>query len=290
MPELRKIGGQAVIEGVMLRGKQSYSIAVKGTDDSIFTFCDTYKWDWVKTMGIEKIPLIRGVVMLLQSIWLGIRSLGLSAAIQSGEKEAKISNWELVGSMLTAFSIGTVICILLPFAAAGYTGRALDLKSMILFNIIEGVCRFAVFVAYLWLITKIPEVERVLAYHGAEHKTVNAYEKGLELNLLNVKTCSRFHPRCGTSFILFFIICASVVFSVFPVRDLLGRVVMRVLLVPLLAGISYELISLSSRFSPRLSGISGLGIYLQRLTTREPDDGQIEVAMVALHRLLQREA
>ncbi|MDD2716587.1 MAG: DUF1385 domain-containing protein [Candidatus Wallbacteria bacterium] len=289
MEKIRRLGGQAVIEGIMLRDRDSYSIAVREQGNEVFTLYEKFEQGWFSRHKLDHIPFLRGIYLLCQSLWLGVKSLGMSAVIQSGSKEMKVNNAELGFSLIAAIVMGLTIFILIPFGVADCAEKYVFSLSPFYFNLIEGIVRLLMFVSYLCLITKIPDVGRLLAYHGAEHKVINAYESGMELNLANVRGCKRTHPRCGTSFILFFIVVTTVVFSLIPTSGIWQRILMRIFFLPILGAASYELLQIFNRLFDPGNWILNLGTLFQRLTTREPDDRQMEVAIIALKGLLERE-
>lgn len=287
------IGGQAVIEGIMMKNKDMYSIAVRKPDGEIEVHLGTYQ-SIVKNKMLRELPLVRGVVNFLDSMILGMRTLTFSASFYEEEEEPsktevfldKVSkgNAEKVITGLTvAFSIlmAVGIFMLLPYFLTNF------LKDYVVSNtllaILEGIVRVGIFVLYVLLISKMEDIQRVFMYHGAEHKCINCIESGLELNVENVLKSSKHHKRCGTSF-LFIVMAVSILFFIFiRVTSPVLRVVIRLLLIPVIAGVSYELIRLAGRSESRfVQIISFPGMLMQRLTTKEPDAQMAEVAIAAV--------
>lgn len=283
-------GGQAVIEGVMMRGKRNMAIAVRRKPDEIVlesrplnSVTERYK--------ILKWPLLRGFVALLESLVIGVKSLTYSAnQVVEGEGEGEsISNWEMALSVVFAMTMGVGLFFLLP---AGLAHLLNDyVQTPIWQNIIEGVIRISVFLLYIWGISLMKDIQRVFQYHGAEHKTIYAYEAGEELTPENACKYSTLHPRCGTSFLLIVMVISILVFSLLGEQTLAARMVSRIILLPLVAGISYEFLKFAGKNikNPVVRVLSAPGLWLQKLTTREPDENQLEVAIQALNRVLELE-
>jgi len=278
-------GGQAVIEGVMMRGQRSMVTAVRRPDGEIAI--DTQPLPSFATSRARQVPVVRGVIVLIETLVLGMKSLLYSANVSveaEGEKISGVAAWGMVAASL-AFAVA------LFFIAPLFLARTLDvyIASSILFHLVEGFIRLAIFIAYLKLIGLSPSLRRVFAYHGAEHKTVNAYEAGIPLAVDGVRNYHTAHRRCGTSFLFVVLVIAIVVFALVG-RPSLGLMVMwRVILIPAIAGLGYE----ATQFGARHEG-NGLvraflapGLWLQKLTTREPDDKQLEVAVLALERAVE---
>lgn len=290
----KSVGGQAVIEGVMMKGAQDIAIAVRKPDGEITVKKEAIKANRSK---INKIPVLRGVFAFIDSMVLGVQSLMFSAEFFEEEptekqKEKKPSaldkfmenNFIWVSVVLSlAFTI--LFFILLPTAAVDLLGRFS--KNTVVLNLIEGVVRIAIFVAYIVAISNMKDIRRVFEYHGAEHKSIFCYEHGEELTVENVRKYGRLHPRCGTSFLFIVMIISILVFSLFHWSGLFYRIVVRLALLPVVAGVSYEIIKWAGRSQSRLSCVlSAPGMWLQKITTREPDDQQIEVAIAALKNVL----
>lgn len=287
------IGGQAVIEGIMMKNKEMYSVAVRKPDGEIEVHLGTYR-SIVKSRILRETPLIRGVVNFVDSLILGMRTLTFSASFYEEEEEptkteeildklSKGNSEKIITGLTVAFSIVMAVGIfmILPYFLTNFLRNYV--VSNTLLAIIEGIVRVGIFVLYIVLISKMEDIQRVFMYHGAEHKCINCIENGLELNVENVLKSSKHHKRCGTSF-LFIVMVVSIIFFIFiRVTSPVLRVVIRLLLIPVIAGVSYELIKLAGRSESRfVQIISYPGMLLQRLTTREPDAQMVEVAIAAV--------
>lgn len=278
-------GGQAVIEGVMMRGRRVVVTAVRRPSGGIAL--DTQPLPAILTSRARKVPLIRGILVLIETMLLGIKALVFSAEVSTEEEEEKLSGRATGG--IVAGSIAFAVAVF--FIAPLFLTRTLDsyIESSIVFHLVEGFIRMAIFLAYLKILTLIPSLRRIFAYHGAEHKAVNAYEAGVPLELEAVKKCSTAHTRCGTSFLFVVMIIAIVVFALIGRPSLWLMVLSRVALVPVIAGLGYEV----TQFGARHTGSSFVraflapGLWLQRLTTREPDDSQLEIGISALRRAVE---
>lgn len=284
MAERLLIGGQAVIEGVMMRSPRWTSTAVRLPDGSVTAFTGPFDSLLLRRRYLRA-PIVRGAIVLYEALLLGIRALFLSANAALGEHE-QMTPRQVGISVAAGLGLAVGLFFVLPTVVV----RALDpyLATVYTLNMAEGAVRVAILIAYIGLIGRLPDVGRVFAYHGAEHKAVNAYEAGAPLRAEAVRAYSRFHPRCGTSFLLIVMIVAVVVFSFLGRPPLLIRIASRVALIPLVAGVSYEIIRAGARwrwFRPLVAP----GLWLQRLTTREPDLPQLEVAVTALREVVERE-
>jgi len=297
------IGGQALIEGVMMRGPKKQAIVVR-TKDGLVT-----KTEDVKLLK-DKYPVlgfvfIRGVVNFVNMMVIGMRAIMFSADLMPEEEqenpskldiwlEKKLSSEKAEKAIIAvavvigiAFSVG--LFMLLPTFLAGFAVKYVE--HVILRNLIEGAMRIIIFLTYLWLATKMNYMKRVWAYHGAEHKSIYCYEKGLELTVENIREQSTLHPRCGTSFLFIVMLVSILVFSVATWNNLLIRFVLRIALLPVVVAISFEIIKLAGRYDNILTRIiSAPGKALQRLTTREPDDEMIETAMEAIKLVIPENA
>ncbi|ERT59625.1 DUF1385 domain-containing protein [Megasphaera vaginalis (ex Srinivasan et al. 2021)] len=273
------VGGQAVIEGVMMRGPEYIATAVRTPSGEI-----TVKKDPIRSVGdrfpILKKPFLRGSVALGESLVYGMRSLSYSAQA-SGEEDEQMSDRQIALTMLFSAALAIVFFVVVPtFGAKFIPGVASDPFRL---NIVEGVLRLVVFLLYIWGISLTGDIRRVFEYHGAEHKTIWAYESGLALTVENVRKQSRLHPRCGTNFLLIVMVVSIFVFAFLGWPSLPVRILSRVVLMPVVAGISYEMIRLASRTeNPLVAALFKPGLWLQYLTTREPHADQIEVAISAL--------
>ena len=295
-PKMTSIGGQAVIEGVMMRGPKKIATAVRKSDGEIVMDMRDVN-SFVAKHKLNKIPILRGVVAFIESMVTGIKCLMFSADQVELEddsmEQSKFEKWldDKFGDKIKdiaiyfavvvalAFSIG--LFMLLPTAIAGIFKYWI--KAPIALNLIEGVIKLTIFLIYLWGVSHMADIKRVFEYHGAEHKTIAAYEAGVELTPENAMKYSRLHPRCGTSFLLIVMVISILMFSLLTWDTLWIRIAYRLLLLPVVAGLSYEIIKLAGK---RPNGVVGLltkpGLWLQKITTREPDISQLEVAIKAM--------
>jgi uncharacterized protein YqhQ len=270
-------GGQAVIEGVMMRGQKALAIAMRAPDGKIVVHREDLAG--VYRSNLTKIPFLRGVILLWDALGLGIRALTLSANTQTGEEE-KLEGPALYLTLAVSLSIGIGLFFLLPAGLGGLGERYLGWNPW-LANLTEGVVRLILLVAYIWAIGFMPDVKRLFGYHGAEHKTINAYEAGAELTPESVAKFSLEHPRCGTAFILTLVLISILVFTALGPLSMFWRLASRVLLIPILAGISVEYIRWTANHlsSPLVRLLIKPNLALQALTTREPDRSMLEVAI-----------
>jgi len=283
-----QVGGQAVIEGVMMRGVGHWSLAVRRPDDTIGLH-DFPLVSWMVRYPILKLPVVRGVVALVESLAIGIRALTMSANESLGEDEQELSKKEIGVTLLVAFGFAVALFFLAPLFLTGLLDRWLG--EGFLFWLVEGVVRVAIFVVYLLVVTRLPDLRRVFEYHGAEHMSIHALEHGEELTPDNVEKYRTLHLRCGTSFLLIVLVVSVFVFAAVGRPAWYWLVLSRVVLVPLIAGISYEIIKWAGRHegSRVVRTIMWPGLALQWLTTRQPDRGQVEVAIAALQRIIELE-
>lgn len=282
------VGGQAIIEGVMMRGIKHWAVAVRLENGEIDTESHEFE-SRAKTNRFYRTPIVRGVVALVESMGIGIKALGISANKQLGEEEEEIggATWVLTVAFSLIFAIA--LFFLLPLGITNLLQA--DNKSDLSFVLFEKVTRIFIFIAYLWIISLLPDLKRVFEYHGAEHKTIFNYEAGLPLTPENAARFSRFHPRCGTSFLLLVFIVSIFVLVPLGRPDWYILYPSRVLAVPLVAGLAFELIKLIGKHRTRLWArvIMWPGLQLQRLTTREPDHEQLAVAIASLEAVLALE-
>ncbi|MZP30753.1 DUF1385 domain-containing protein [Heliobacterium undosum] len=281
-------GGQAVIEGVMMRGPDEMAIAVRCPNDEIVIEKQPVA-SWMNGV-LMKTPVLRGTGALLDALILGIKALSFSAGKATEEEEEELTPWEITVTIAVAMVLGAGLFIFLPTAAAHLTRQMVP--NLFLQNVIEGFVRIAIFFGYIAAISRMPDIQRVFQYHGAEHKVIHAYEAGEELTVAKAQRQTTLHPRCGTSFLLFVMVIKIFAFSLLPDATLFWKVIYRLGLVPFVAGISYEIIKLSGRY-PRfwlMRLFIQPGLWLQRMTTREPDDKQVEVAIRALQAVLPQTA
>lgn len=291
------IGGQAVMEGIMMRGPERSAIAVRIPDGRIHMRTTPNK----KLGKWAKIPLLRGVVSFVTSLVQGTGTLMYSADVlehywptEEGVEEDKLEKWlnekfgeqkawTLMVYLSVAFAIvlSIGIFILLPTAIVDWAGRFVE--SPVILNLIEGLVRIALFIIYVELISKMEDIKRVFQYHGAEHKTIHCFEKGLELTPENAQSYYTLHPRCGTSFLVFVMVISLILFSLLGWPNLFWRITSRLLLIPVVAGLSYEVLRWAGRSDNWLVKMLSIpGLYMQKLTTEEPDLEQLEVAIAAM--------
>jgi uncharacterized protein YqhQ len=270
-------GGQALIEGVMMRSRTHMVMCVKKSNNEILTNVEEIS-SLCERHRVLGLPLLRGIVTLFETLYLGFKGLFFSANVVAEEEGVKLTYKEL--AVVGAMTLGLIsFFFVVPFLLTSL----LNLTG-VLFNIVEAAIRLAMFIIYLVLVSMWGEFKRVLQYHGAEHKTINAYEAGVPLDVANVKNYSRLHPRCGTSFLFITVIVSIILFSVMPDWGFAVRLAYRLLLIPVIGSISYELLRLSGRYRDsivmRIFTLPGLAF--QRLTTREPSEDMIEVAVKAV--------
>ena len=288
------IGGQALIEGIMMKAPEKYSIAVRKPDGGI----DVQVFDNNK-VKFQKIPVLRGIMNFFDSLMTGYKCIMHSTEIaMDGEfEEDAFDRWvkkhfgEKSGEIIAMIAgvLGTALALILfmvlPTTIAGLLDKIIPLGS--LKTVVEGVSKLAIFVLYLWLVSKMEEIRRVFCYHGAEHKTIACYEAGEDLTVENVRKHTRFHPRCGTSFMFIILIVSIVVFSFVPWKGTLSRALMKVVFLPVVVGISYEILRFTGRHTNACTKLlAAPGLWFQRLTTNEPDDDMIEVAIASVNALL----
>jgi len=286
--KLPSYGGQAVIEGVMMRGKSSVAMATRAPDNEIIIHKE--KLTGVYTSNLVKVPFLRGLIVLWDALGLGMRFLTLSANVQTGEEE-KLEGPKLYFTLALSLILGIGFFFLTPALITGLIERYAQISPWIT-NLIEGILRLILLIGYLWAIAKMPEINRVFMYHGAEHKTINAYENGEVLTPENVKLYSVQHTRCGTSFLLTLVLLSIIIFSLFGPLPLHWRLLTRLLMIPILSGLSYEYIRLLSKYidSPIVQFIIKPNLALQRMTTREPSLEMLEVSIQAFNEMTKLEA
>ena len=278
-------GGQAVIEGVMMRGRKTMVTAVRRPNGELAI--DTQPLPSIYSGRMRHTPLIRGIIVLIEALVLGIKTLLYSAKVSLEEEEEELSGgmtWVMITASL-AFAVA------LFFLAPLFLTRLLNIASPILFNLIEGLIRVAIFILFLRIITLMPDIKRVFSYHGAEHKAVNAYEDGAPLEVETARKYTTAHLRCGTSFLFAVLIIAIIVFALIGLPSLWLMILSRIILIPVIAGIGYEITHFAGRHtrSRPVRAILAPGLWLQSLTAREPDDSQLEVALSALRKVIEVE-
>lgn len=288
------VGGQAVIEGVMMRGRKGIATAVRTSNGEIIVDKEE-TIPYTKKYKILGFPIIRGFVSFIDSLIVGIKTLNYSSSFfEDDEDESKFDKWfkekfkdkgnDIIAIVSLIMSLGFTVLLffLLPTFAANFFKKTLNINAVLL-NIIEGIIRVVIFLLYIYLISKIEDIKRVFEYHGAEHKTIFCYENGKELTPENAKKFGRLHPRCGTNFLFLVMIVSIVIFSLTGWSSLWKRILYRIILLPVVSGVTYEIIKWMGKSESKLSKIlSYPGLMLQKLTTKEPDLSQIEVAIEAL--------
>ena len=293
------VGGQAVMEGVMMKNQDRYAVAVRKPDHQINVKVENYK-STIKNEKIRHLPIVRGVVNFVESLVLGMSTLMYSASFFEDEEEdnkkknlseeerKKLEEKEkkqekaLMGGTV-AFSIVFALALFfaLPYFLSGFFHKVIASETLI--ALIEGLIRLAIFLGYIAIISLTPDIKRVFMYHGAEHKCINCIEHGMELNIENVRKSSRLHKRCGTSFLLIVMLISVVFFMFIRVDSRIQQLVLRLLLIPVIAGVSYEFIRLAGRYDNWfVNALSQPGLWMQRLTTREPEDDMIEVGIASV--------
>lgn len=300
------IGGQAVLEGVMMKGKSHYAVSVRKADGTIVTETKACK-SIAERIKLFKLPLFRGMLVFVESLVLGIKALNFSAELYGEEEVAeepgKFEKWlmeklgdtgeKIIMGLVMAFSFALSIGLfmILPMLVGAGISKLMQVP-LFLQNIIEGCIRIILFLSYMKLVTKVKDIKRTFEYHGAEHKSINCLELGKELTVENVRTCTRLHKSCGTSFLFVVMIVSILVYSVFSTEIVWQRIVIRIVMLPIIAGLSYEFIRWA-RLKPenKLANLlSKPGFWLQReFTTCEPDDAQIEVAIASIKGVFEYE-
>ena len=291
------VGGQAVLEGVMMRSPHAWGISVRKPDGTISThsepldrLSDKHKW-----MGW---PVVRGVMTLGQAMMLGFRALRYSADVALDQvppdengKKVEINGW--VAALNIILSVGFFIFLykFVPLVAATKLKNIYPVfGNQVLFNVVDGVIRIALFLLFIWGVSLMPDILRVYQYHGAEHKTVFAFESHDPLEPKNVQAYSTFHPRCGTSFLMTVMLISIVVYMLFPVHGFVEKLVLRIALLPVIAGLSYEMIRFAAKHGKSLFALlTKPGLWLQRITTKPPSDDQVECAISALNEAMELE-
>ncbi len=287
------IGGQAVLEGIMMKNQENYAIAVRKPDGDVEVKTDTHK-GLLQGKKIKEVPFIRGIFNFVDSLVLGMKCLNFSASFYEEDEEEtsfdkvlnKVSKERaeaIISGIVTAFSIALAVglFIVLPYFLSDLLKDYIMNASLL--AIIEGLIRISIFILYVWGISFMKDIRRLYMYHGAEHKCINCLERGRELNVKNVKRSSRLHKRCGTSFMFFVLFVSIILFFFIRVENPVYKVLLRIALMPVVAGISYEIIRLAGRSNNILVKIlSAPGMLIQRMTTKEPDEDMIEVAIAAV--------
>jgi uncharacterized protein YqhQ len=285
-PPGASVGGQAVIEGVMMRAPEAWAVAVRRPDGVIEAKRHDLPGIVSRSKG-AKVPFLRGIFVLAESLSLGFRALSWSAE-KAGDEEEQVSRSTVIWTMVLAVVLAIGLFVLVPVLAAGFLKQYVA-DSNIAFVVIDGVIRIALVVGYIWLIGRADDIQRVFQYHGAEHKTIHAYENGDPLDVDAIQKYSPRHPRCGTSFIIIVAMVAFFVFLLLAPLQFVWQVVARIALIPVIAGMSYEVLKAAAGHR-WLAWASKPGIWIQSITTKEPDDDQVEVAVASLLAALGDEA
>ncbi|MFA5844907.1 MAG: DUF1385 domain-containing protein [Coriobacteriia bacterium] len=289
------IGGQAVLEGIMMRGKYNWAIAVRCPDGTLYI----EEHDLVSAATTRpwlRLPIVRGIWGFYETLVLAMRAFSISAehaGASEGEdgEHVTLSATEIAVTLVIGIALAIGVFVILPAVLTNLLGDAVK-KSTYAWNVIDGVLRLVVFFAYIWVISRLKDIQRVFAYHGAEHKTIHAYEHGEPLDPEHVQKYGTLHVRCGTAFLLMVMVIAIVVFSLVPAHTLLTRILSRLVLAPLIAGIAYEVTvkwAGSRPNDPFVKAVLWPGMQLQRMTTRPPEDEMIEVAVAAMLPVIARE-
>ncbi len=293
------IGGQAVMEGVMMRNGDRYAVAVRKPDHEIEVNVKEYKGIGGNTIW-KKVPLVRGVISFIDSLVLGMSTLMYSASFFEDEEEEQPEGKKrekrteetkesqeakqkalMTGIVIFSIVLAVAIFMILPYYMSTLFQKVTDSQTVV--AVMEGVLRLVIFIGYLLLISRMKDIQRVFMYHGAEHKCINCIEHGLDLNVENVRISSKEHKRCGTSFLMFVVIISIILFLFIRVDSHTLRLVIRLLLVPVIAGVSYEVLRLAGRYdNPVINILSKPGMWMQGLTTKEPDDEMIQVGIASV--------
>ena len=297
------IGGQAVMEGVMMKNQEKYAVAVRKPDQEIVVETSTYE-GLIKNKKIRNMPILRGVFSFIESLVLGMKTLTFSASFFEEEEEEKSGSWKaekragakkpapteeekrqenalMGGTVAISIVLAVAIFMVLPYYISVFFQRFIT--SQTLLALLEGVIRLTIFIGYVAAISLMPDIKRVYMYHGAEHKCINCIEQGMDLTVENVRKSSRLHKRCGTSFLLIVMLISIVFFLFIRVDNRILQLLLRLVLIPVIAGVSYEFIRLAGRSDHMLVNLfSKPGLLLQRITTREPDDSMIEVGIASV--------
>lgn len=288
------IGGQAVLEGIMMKNKDEYAVAVRKPDGNVEVDKKEYRSVVGRHKMLLKIPFVRGVFAFVDSLVLGMKTLAFSASffededeMEAGltkkeeEKKERAEKWMMGGTIALSIVLAIAIFMVLPYLLSSLLKRAGASQSV--FAVCEGMIKIAIFLGYMVLISRMKDIKRVFMYHGAEHKCINCIENGFELNVENVRKSSRLHKRCGTSFLLFVILVSIILHFFVQFDSMVLNLAVRLALIPVIAGISYEIIRLAGNSeSGIVCAVSKPGLMLQKLTTKEPEDDMIEVAILAV--------
>ncbi len=294
----QNVGGQALIEGIMMKSEKVKSIAIRKKDESILVTSEEIKPS--KYAKLKKIPFVRGIFVLIESMVEGTKDINYAASFYAEDESDEVGMFEKIMVKLfkdKAEKVATAISVILAFAIAiglfivlpAFLVKSSNEDATIFSSFKEGLIKIGFFVAYIYIISLMNDIKRVFQYHGAEHKSIFAYEKGLELTVENVKEMPRLHPRCGTNFIFVVMMVSIFIFSFFTFENVLMRSMLKLIFFPIVAGIAYEIIKFAGKYQNPLTKILILpGLLMQKITTREPDEKQIEVAIAALQATLEK--
>ncbi|HEY6674766.1 MAG TPA: DUF1385 domain-containing protein [Rubrobacteraceae bacterium] len=287
-----RVGGQAIMEGVLMRSPNFWGMAVRTPSGDMDLRAERFL-SVTRRTKLFRLPIIRGAISLGETLWLGMKALTISTNIALGEEE-ELSKKEIAGTLIFALVLGFGLFLVAPVLGTKGLGSLLgsSIQNPVLFNLVEGFIRIAIFIAYLLVITLLSkDIKRFFAYHGAEHKAIKVYERGEELVPANARKLDTSHVRCGTSFVLYVLVLSILVFSLLGVEGWLYMLASRVIVIPLVAGIAFEFIMWSARHqdSALVRMLVWPGLQLQKLTTREPSDDMIEIAMASLKKVLSME-
>ena len=279
-------GGQAVIEGVMIRGKKMVAVAVRRPNGEIAV--DTRPLPAFYTGRLRRVPLIRGIVVLVEALALGIKSLLYSANMSLEEEEEKLDGTLIGVTMAVSMAAAVAVFFLIPM----FVTRFLSIENTFVFHLVEGLIRLTIFILYLWVIALMKDIRRVFAYHGAEHRVVNALEAGAPLTIEGVLPYSTAHVRCGSSFLFIVLMIAIVVFAFVGLPSVWIMILSRIVLIPVIAALGYEAVYFGARHTanPVVRALLKPGLLIQKLSTRRPDDDQLDVALAALNGALKADA
>jgi uncharacterized protein YqhQ len=287
-----RVGGQAIMEGVLMRSPNFWGMAVRTPSGDMDLRAERFR-SITRRSKLLRLPIIRGALSLAETLWLGMKALTLSTNVALGEDQ-ELSKKEIAGTLVFALLLGFGLFLVAPVLGTKGLGSLLgsSIQNPVLFNLIEGLIRIALFIAYLLGITLLSkDIKRFFAYHGAEHKAIKVYERGEELVPANARKLDTSHVRCGTSFVLYVLVLSIMVFSLLGVDGWVYMLASRVIVIPLVAGIAFEFIMWSARHqdSALVRALVWPGLQLQKLTTREPSDDMVEVAMASLKKVLSME-
>jgi uncharacterized protein YqhQ len=281
-------GGQAVIEGVMMKGKDKYAVAVRKSPDEIIVEKRALN-PITDKLPFLKWPFLRGSVVLIASMIIGLKALTFSANQLAEEEDEELSSWELFISIIVSFGLAILLFVALPAGIVALIQPYISFNLIL--NLIEGIIKISAFLSYVYFISRMKDIKRVFMYHGAEHKVIHNYESELPLNVENARQFTTLHPRCGTNFIFIVIILSIFFFSFMGRPPFLFRILYHIMLLPLIAGTSFEVIKLAGKEKVNflIKLLATPGLLLQKLTTNEPDDSMLEVAIAALKAVLTEE-